>query len=104
LGFYLDTLEDELLSLLASVSPQPDTQAPNHVEEREEEAPKENGWMEVGRRNRTVVTRTVRGPSLLTCKPNVTTSLRPPNHLSPAFSEVPSVLHFACLNIRTLLS
>ena len=68
LGFYLDTLEDELLSLLASVSPQPDTQAPNHVEEREEEVPEENGWMEVGRRNRTVVTRTVRSSSVPTCK------------------------------------
>jgi hypothetical protein len=32
------------------------------TEEREEEAPPENedGWLEVGRKNRTVVTRTVR--------------------------------------------
>lgn len=62
MGFYLDTLEDELLSLLASVSPKPKVQAPGHTEEREEVAPKEGGWMEVGRKNRTVVTRTVWSP------------------------------------------
>jgi len=60
LGFYLDTLEDELLSLLTSVSPKPNAQSLNHTEEREEAAPKENGWMEVGRKNRTVVTRTAK--------------------------------------------
>ena len=64
MGFYLDTLEDELLSLLTSVSPKPNTQAPNHTEEREEVAPKEGGWMEVGRKNRTVATRTVWSPPL----------------------------------------
>lgn len=62
MGFYLDTLEDELLSLLASVSPRPNVQAPDHTEEREEVTPKEDGWMEVGRKNRTVVTRTVWSP------------------------------------------
>lgn len=61
MGFYLDTLEDELLSLLTSVSPKPNAQSLNHAE-REEEAPKESGWMEVGRKNRTVVTRTVSVP------------------------------------------
>ena len=41
--------------------------AANAVEEREEAAPPEDdGWLEVGKRNRTVVTRTVRDyfPSL----------------------------------------
>ncbi|KAJ7441669.1 hypothetical protein B0H11DRAFT_1749599 [Mycena galericulata] len=77
LGFYLDTLEEELLALAASLAP------PSHphpassssapasattskplagaVEEREEEEPQEgDGWLEVGRKNRTVVTRTIK--------------------------------------------
>ena len=69
MGFYLDTLEDELLSLLTSVSPKPNAQTINQAEEREEEAPKEGGWMEVGRKNRTVVTRTVWVFLLYTLKP-----------------------------------
>ena len=69
MGFYLDTLEDELLSLLTSVSPQPNAQTLNRIEEREDEAPKEGGWMEVGRKNRTVLTRTVKDPSLCAQKP-----------------------------------
>lgn len=60
LGFYLDTLEDELLSLLTSVSPKLNAKPLNHNEEREEAIPKESGWMEVGRRNRTVITRTAK--------------------------------------------
>lgn len=63
LGFYLDTLEEELLSIVNSISPPranktPASSAP--VEEKEEEAPpEEDGWLEVGKKNRTVVTRTV---------------------------------------------
>ncbi|EGN95847.1 hypothetical protein SERLA73DRAFT_162553 [Serpula lacrymans var. lacrymans S7.3] len=61
-GFYLDTLEEELLSIVSSISPA--TSKPNahaHVEEREEAAPPpESGWLEVGRRNKTVVTRTIK--------------------------------------------
>ena len=57
LGFYLDTLEDELLSIATSLSPP----KPKVVEEHEEEpAVQGNGWLEVGKRNKSVVTRTVR--------------------------------------------
>ncbi|KAJ7279682.1 hypothetical protein C8J57DRAFT_1125435 [Mycena rebaudengoi] len=62
LGFYLDTLEEELLSIISTLSP-PRTKAPAAVvEELEEEAPPEteDGWLEVGRKNRTVVTRTIK--------------------------------------------
>ena len=60
-GFYLETLEEELLSILHAVNPpkskKTDAAA---VEEKEEAAPPEDdGWMEVGKRNRTVITRTV---------------------------------------------
>ena len=57
----MDTLEEELLSILHSVSPSRQGK-PAHapVEEKEEAAPPEqDGWLEVGKRNRTVVTRTV---------------------------------------------
>lgn len=70
MGFYLDTLEDELLSLLASISPKPSVQPLNHVEEREEVTLKEDGWMEVGRKNRTVITRTVWDCFSLLGRPN----------------------------------
>jgi ubiquitin carboxyl-terminal hydrolase 10 len=57
----LDTLEEELLSIADAVSPSSKiSKAGTSVEEREEEElPEEDGWMEVGRRNRMVVTRTV---------------------------------------------
>jgi ubiquitin carboxyl-terminal hydrolase 10 len=50
-----------LLSILHSVSPSRQGKpAPVPVEEKEEAAPPEqDGWLEVGKRNRTVVTRTV---------------------------------------------
>ncbi|TFK67100.1 cysteine proteinase [Pluteus cervinus] len=63
LGFYLDTLEEELISILNSISPPPpkSTKPSVPVEEKEEdEPPQEDGWMEVGKRNRTVVTRTIK--------------------------------------------
>ncbi|KAH6903059.1 hypothetical protein BKA70DRAFT_1387774 [Coprinopsis sp. MPI-PUGE-AT-0042] len=57
LGFYLDTLEEELLSLLNSVNPT--KPAKPQVEEKEESAPQaDDGWMEVGKKNRMMVTRT----------------------------------------------
>jgi ubiquitin carboxyl-terminal hydrolase 10 len=63
LGFYLDTLEEELLSMASAFSPSGkavSSKAVGSVEVREEEEPpQEDGWMEVGRRNRMVVTRTV---------------------------------------------
>lgn len=57
----MDTLEDELLHILDSLTPptRPE-KAEEPVEEFEkEEAPRDDGWLEVGRQNRSVVTRTV---------------------------------------------
>ncbi|TFK46674.1 cysteine proteinase [Heliocybe sulcata] len=62
-GFYLDTLEEELLGLQTRLSPTSVKVTQRQaVEERLEEEPtqKDEGWMEVGRRNRTVVTRTIK--------------------------------------------
>ncbi|KAF5364681.1 hypothetical protein D9758_005578 [Tetrapyrgos nigripes] len=59
-GFYLETLEEELLAILHAISP-PDKGSKSTVEEKEEDAPpEEDGWLEVGKRNRTVVTRTIK--------------------------------------------
>jgi len=53
-------LEEELLLIANAISPNKASKAGVPVEEREEEGPpEEDGWMEVGRRNRMVVTRTV---------------------------------------------
>jgi ubiquitin carboxyl-terminal hydrolase 10 len=58
-GFYLDALEEELLSVVNALS-QPRSVKGPPVEEREEDAPQpDEGWLEVGKKNRTVVTRTV---------------------------------------------
>lgn len=100
MGFYLDTLEDELLSLLTSVSPTPNSQSLNHAEEREEEVPKEAGWMEVGRKNRIVITRTVWIYSPFVGRPNLSGRLKPPTRLSLAYLEVLSVLHSAYRSTR----
>jgi len=52
-------LEEELLSIANAISPNKASKVGAPVEEREEEEPPESdGWMEVGRRNRMVVTRT----------------------------------------------
>ncbi|KAF8967294.1 hypothetical protein BDZ97DRAFT_1938213 [Flammula alnicola] len=67
-GFYLDTLEEELLSILHTVNPPKQSKAASSaaagassVEEKEEAAPPEDdGWLEVGKRNRMVVTRTIK--------------------------------------------
>jgi len=64
LGFLLETLEEELVVLREEVTGRRHTpQVPSGpVEEKEEAAPpEEQGWQEVGKRNRTVVTRTVSG-------------------------------------------
>lgn len=58
-GFYLDTLEEELLVLLASITPPKPASAASKVEEREESQSGE-GWTEVGKRNKMVPTRTVK--------------------------------------------
>jgi ubiquitin carboxyl-terminal hydrolase 10 len=56
----LNTLEEELLSIVNAISPHKASKGGPPVEEREEEEPpEEDGWMEVGTRNRMVVTRTV---------------------------------------------
>ncbi|KAJ6453891.1 hypothetical protein C8R47DRAFT_1329230 [Mycena vitilis] len=76
LGFFLDTLEEELLAVVAALSPSSSASSSRGangsahsgsggkavVEEREEEAPPEveDGWLEVGKKNRTVVTRTIK--------------------------------------------
>ena len=53
LGFLLDALEDELLSITQSSMPK--------AEESNEAVPtQDEGWLEVGKKNRQVVTRTVR--------------------------------------------
>ncbi|KAH7906033.1 cysteine proteinase [Hygrophoropsis aurantiaca] len=54
LGFYLDTLEEELLSLASSLQPA------TVSGEKDEHSRQEEGWLEVGKRNRAVMTRTVK--------------------------------------------
>ena len=64
-GFFLDTLEEELHALSQSLSPKP-TSTPRIVEKTSTAPPpseEDAGWMAVGKKNRTVVTRTVRGPT-----------------------------------------
>ncbi|KAI9511095.1 hypothetical protein F5148DRAFT_975728 [Russula earlei] len=58
-GFYLDTLEEELLALHASISHPKPASGPK-VEEREEESQSGERWTEVGKRNRMVLTRTAK--------------------------------------------
>ena len=49
LGFFFDTLEEELLSISTA------------RKQKEEDAPSgDNGWLEVGKKNRLTTTRTVR--------------------------------------------
>jgi len=60
LGFYLDTLEEELLSTIRSYSSAsvPKVNGPIEVQVNEEKLA--DAWLEVGKKNKTVVTRTVR--------------------------------------------
>ena len=51
----MDTLEEELLSLSSSLSPS----APKAVGEGQGPS-QDDGWFEVGKKNRTMITRTVR--------------------------------------------
>lgn len=58
LGFYLDTLEEELLTLSSSLTnPNP---APAQNSSAATNNTQEEGWLEVGKRNRTVFTRTTK--------------------------------------------
>jgi len=61
LGFYLDTLEEELLSTITGFSPNLPTSTPviNPTEERVEEEGSKDGWLEVGKKNKPILTRTV---------------------------------------------
>ncbi|KAM6500087.1 hypothetical protein JOM56_003101 [Amanita muscaria] len=68
LGFLLETLEEELVLLKETLTGTSSSSSSGRqetklrpVEEREEAAPpEERGWHEVGKRNRTVVTRTIK--------------------------------------------
>lgn len=68
LGFLLETLEEELVLLKETLTGTSSSSSSERqgaklrpVEEREEAAPpEERGWHEVGKRNRTVVTRTIK--------------------------------------------
>lgn len=63
LGFYLDTLEEELLSISSSLASK--SEADQSHETQNGHAIQEDGpWLEVGKRNRTAVTRTVRYPKI----------------------------------------
>lgn len=60
LGFYLDTLEEELLSIMSSFQSK-SANGPSHSEEPQVGISAEDGpWLEVGKKNRTAVTRTVK--------------------------------------------
>ncbi|KAG6918840.1 hypothetical protein DXG01_011245 [Tephrocybe rancida] len=69
LGFFLDALEEELLAVVQALSGTPPPakkakakakKADTGIEEKEVEEEKEDGWLEVGKRNRMVVTRTIK--------------------------------------------
>jgi ubiquitin carboxyl-terminal hydrolase 10 len=62
LGFYLDTLEEELLSMIKSSGPVSNSTsvavgAP--IEDHADHERTADGWVEVGKKNKTIVTRTV---------------------------------------------
>ncbi|KAK7455261.1 hypothetical protein VKT23_011133 [Stygiomarasmius scandens] len=80
-GFYLETLEEELLAIQNALTPPPPpppqpsrskgrasnsasaataTPTPGVEEKEEAEPPEEEGWLEVGKKNRMVVTRTIK--------------------------------------------
>ena len=58
LGFYLDTIEEELQELVHMIDPDRISK-PTVISEHEEEEHVEGGWTEVGKNNRKIVTRTV---------------------------------------------
>ncbi|KAI6124702.1 hypothetical protein EDD16DRAFT_1560308 [Pisolithus croceorrhizus] len=60
LGFYLDTLEEELLSIMSSLQSK-SVNGSSYLEEPQIGSSAEDGpWLEVGKKNRTAVTRTVK--------------------------------------------
>ncbi|KAF9242005.1 hypothetical protein BU15DRAFT_44303 [Melanogaster broomeanus] len=60
LGFYLDTLEEELLSISSSLTSKPETRQANPEKQNTPAAQEDGPWLEVGKRNRTAVTRTTK--------------------------------------------
>ena len=90
MGFYLDTLEEELLSIASSLQSKPaaeQTQSENSLGDAGEDGP----WLEVGRRNRTAVTRTVRShPFSSSRSPTIGSRLKWRNRLSRVYLEVNS--------------
>jgi ubiquitin carboxyl-terminal hydrolase 10 len=60
LGFYLDTLEEELLSISSSLTSKPETGQANPETQSGHAAREDGPWLEVGKRNRMAVTRTTR--------------------------------------------
>ncbi|KAJ3475243.1 hypothetical protein NLI96_g11964 [Meripilus lineatus] len=59
-GFFLDTLEEELLTVANSFHPAANQKVNPPVEEKSDSVPHDDGWYEVGKKNRTVVTRTIK--------------------------------------------
>ncbi|KAI5985420.1 hypothetical protein EDC04DRAFT_2590262 [Pisolithus marmoratus] len=60
LGFYLDTLEEELLSITSSLQSK-NANGPGHSERHQNGSTAEDGpWFEVGKKNRTAITRTAK--------------------------------------------
>lgn len=56
-GFFIDTLEEELLALLKSIS--------GSKPKQERDATEEEGWHEVGKKSKAIVTRAVSISSLM---------------------------------------
>jgi hypothetical protein len=59
LGFYLDTLEEELLSIFSSLASKSEAAQPQPETQNGHAAQEDGPWLEVGKRNRTAFTRTV---------------------------------------------
>ncbi|KIK81540.1 hypothetical protein PAXRUDRAFT_832778 [Paxillus rubicundulus Ve08.2h10] len=60
LGFYLDTLEEELLSISSSLTSKTENGQANPEAQKSHVAQEDGPWLEVGKRNRTAVTRTTK--------------------------------------------
>jgi ubiquitin carboxyl-terminal hydrolase 10 len=71
LGFFLDTIEEEILELIGTIRPE-QVQNKNLIKEVETTTTGEEeiGWTEVGKHNRKVVTRSVRTPPYTSANAN----------------------------------
>lgn len=101
LGFYLDTLEEELLSISSSLVAKTDT-GQSHEMQNGHAANEDGPWLEVGKRNRMAVTRSVsylqRGRS---AEDESLDRPSRPSHRSLACSAANSARRFACLIKKT---